>query len=131
MSRSRVAWCLTVGACLLLAGCPDSQQAGSGGRQAAGATGRQKGLQDAERDVKDGVLKLKEYPPLPYSLQEMRYIRLLKDRYGVGHEVLSGPGNDPALREEVQAYNGVVNAEIRKKFGDDILTKLREEAARR
>jgi hypothetical protein len=83
---------------LVLAGCPDSRRAGTGG----GVTGRQKGIQDAQRDLKAGVLKLKEYPPLPYSLAQIKYIRLLQERGGVGHEVLSGPGKEQDLRAEAR-----------------------------
>jgi hypothetical protein len=128
MHQSRVVWPLAALACLLLTGCPDGRTAGT----AAGVAGRQKGLQDAERDVQNGVLKLKEYPPLPYSLAEINYIKLLKERCGVEHEVLDGPsGKEQDLRAEAAAYNEVMSAEIRKKFGADILAKLREEASRR
>src|ERR1041384_7580386 len=90
MNRSRAVWCLAAGAFLALAGCPESRRAvtgGGGGQQAAQAAGRQRGLRDAERDVKAGALKLKESPPLPYSLAEIKYIKLLKERCGVGREV--------------------------------------------
>jgi hypothetical protein len=124
MRRLRAVWVAAAWTCLVLAGCPSGRQAGSGG----GLSGREKGMRDAERDVQNGILKLKEYPPLPYSLAQIKYIRLLQERCGVGHEVVDRPGNDPELRAEVEAYNGVMNAAIRQKFGPDILAKLREEA---
>jgi len=127
MNRSRALWCLAAGAFLALASCRDNRQdVPEGG--AGGLAGRQKGLHDAERDVKDGVLKLKEYPPLPYSLAEIKYIKLLKERCGVGREVLSGPGKEQDLRAEAEAYNSVMTGEIKKKFGADVLAKLRQEA---
>jgi hypothetical protein len=136
MSRSSAAWGL------VLAGFPDSRPAGTGGggsgrpqaaRDAGGdraddLTGRQKGLRDAERDVQGGVLKLKEYPPLRYSLAEVRSIKLLEERCGVGHEVLAGPGAVPGLRAAAEGYNGVMTAEIKKRFGADILARLRRVA---
>jgi hypothetical protein len=142
MSRANPIWPLAAGCCLAMlgGGCqPPGTGGGASGRQAtqkaaegqAGAiTGREKGLRDAERDREAGILKLKEYPPLPYSLDEIRYIKLLKERCGVEHEVL-GAGNDQDLRAEAQAYNGVMTAAIRKKFGEDILARLREEASKR
>jgi hypothetical protein len=128
MNRAQAAWCLGAALALMLAGCQDSRPGG-------GVAGRQKGAEDAERDVKAGVLKLKEYPPLPYSLEEINYIKLLKERCHVEHEVLSNPSGDKEkdkeLRAEVEAYNSVMTAEIKKKYGADILDKLRKEAARR
>jgi hypothetical protein len=124
MNQARALCCLAAGAWLMLAGCSNSGPAGN----PSGVTGRQKGIQDAERDVQNGVLKLKEYPPLPYSLTEIKYIKLLQERCAVGHEVQTATGNEPELRAEVEAYNSVMTAEIKKKFGADILAKLRQEA---
>ncbi len=137
-------WCLAMWCCLLLSGCRGGQPAASRGedagrqhvaqkedeKRASRLTGKEKGLSDAERDREKGILKLKEYPPLPYSLTDIRYITLLKERCGVGHEVLGG-GNDADLRAEAQAYNDIMSAAIRKKFGDEILTRLHREASRR
>src|SRR5262245_33661323 len=118
MRGATAAWCLVAGSCLVLAGCGGGQSAGTEGDRAGQPSGRAKGLQDAERDRQNGVLKLKEYPPLPYSLAEIRYIKLLKERCGVEHEVLSGPGKEQDLRAEAEAYNSVMTAAIKQKFGD-------------
>lgn len=111
-------------------GQPTHTEGDSNGQQAAQKAGTEKGIQDAERDRDKGILKMKEYPPLPYSLTDIKYIKLLKERCGVEHEVL-GPGNDKELRAEAQAYNNIMSAAIRKKFGNDILSQLREEASKR
>jgi hypothetical protein len=37
------------------------------------------------------------------------------------HEVLTGPGAERDLRAEAEGYNGVMTAEINKRFGADIL----------
>jgi hypothetical protein len=122
-----------VGSCLVLGGCRGGDgvegraTTTSGGDRAGELTGKAKGARDAERDLERGVLKLKEYPPLPYSRAQIRYIRLLKERCGVEHEVL-GPGDEQELRAEAAAYNGVMTGAIRQKFGADILAKLRAEA---
>jgi hypothetical protein len=130
-------WVVAAGCCLVVlsGGCQpantgreSTQKVGEG--QAGGLIGKEKGLRDAEHDREKGILKLKEYPPLPYSLDEIRYIKLLKERCGVEHEVL-GPGDEQELRAEAQAYNSVMTAAIRKKFGDDILSRLRKEASKR
>ena len=100
------------------------------GKASAGelAAARAQGKEVAETDVTNGVLKLKEYPPLPYSLQEIKYIKLLKSECGVERQVVQGPTDSPVIRAEVDAYNEVMQAEIRQKFGADILQKLREKA---
>jgi hypothetical protein len=137
MAGASPIWVVAAGCCLVVlsGGCQPAstegqatQKAGEG--HAGGPTGKEKGLRDAERDREKGILKLKEYPPLPYSLDEIRYNKLLKERCGVEHEVL-GPGDEQELRAEAQAYNSVMTAAIRKKFGDDILARLREEASKR
>ncbi len=131
MSRVSLICTMVAGAYLALLNCGCGQPTNSGGMgQSAALTGKEKGIQDAERDRENGVLKLKEYPPLPYSLTDINYIKLLKERCGVEHEVL-GPGNDKELRAEAQAYNSIMTAAIRKKFGNDILTQLRQEASKR
>jgi hypothetical protein len=144
MSGANRVWCLAVWPCLLFSSCREGQPAGPSGadtgrqqitqkadeEHTSPLTGKEKGVRDAERDREKGILKLKEYPPLPYSLTDIRYITLLKERCGVEHEVLGG-GNDQDLRAEAQAYNGIMSAAIREKFGDEILTRLRQEASRR
>ncbi len=144
MSKANTIGCLVMVACLTVAGCHDGGPAdpgSGGGRQEASQnaaddptgqlTGKLKGLRDAKHDLAKGILKLKEYPPLPYSLTDIRYIRLLKKRCGVEHEVLGPPGKEQDLRAEAQAYNSVMTTAIRQKYGADILSKLRQEADRR
>jgi membrane protease YdiL (CAAX protease family) len=143
MSGASRIWGVVAGSCLVLLICGCGQSTNTGGvstgqqatlevgeGQAGALTGKEKGIRDAERDRENGILKLKEYPPLPYSLTDIRYIKLLKERCGVVHEVL-GPGNEQELRAEAQAYNSIMTAAIRKKFGDDILARLRQEASKR
>ena len=108
----------------LLAGC-ESRQA------AVGQDARAKGRQDAEHDIAGGILKEKEYPPLPYSLQEINYIKLIKDECGVQREVVNAPNDSKEIREEVAGYNEVMHAEIRRRFGADIIQKLRAKATER
>jgi len=108
---------------LLLAGCATDA---ARSEKAGGA--REKGRQAAEEDLKKGVLKQKEYPPLPYSLQMMRFIRLLKSECGVEWEVVNSKEDSKELREEVAAYNEVMRAAIEKKFGPGAFARLREKA---
>jgi hypothetical protein len=82
----------------------------------------------AEQDLANGVLKQKEFPPLPYSLQQMKYIKLIKEECGVEWEVVRGPSDSKELREEVAGYNEVMRAEIGRRFGGDVFAKLQEKA---
>jgi hypothetical protein len=106
--------------------------AGCESRQAAEAEdARAKGRQDAEHDIAGGILKEKEYPPLPYSLEEINYIKLIKNECGVQREVVNAPNDSKEIREEVAGYNEVMHAEIRRRFGADIMQKLRAKAKER
>jgi hypothetical protein len=108
---------------LLLAGCATDA---ARSEKAGGAP--EKGRQAAEEDLKKGALKQKEYPPLPYSLQTMRFIRLLKSECGVEWEVVNSKEDSKELREEVAAYNEVMRAAIEKKCGPGAFARLREKA---
>ncbi|HZY86467.1 MAG TPA: hypothetical protein VFE78_16655 [Gemmataceae bacterium] len=105
---------------LVLSGCAaDTAKAGNA---------RQKGRQAAEDDLKKGLLKQKEYPPLPYSLQMMRFIKLMKSECGVEWEVVSSKEDSKELREEVAGYNEVMRTAIEKRFGPDVFARLRKKA---
>jgi hypothetical protein len=101
------------------------QRTGSGNPAA-----RAKGAQEANDSIKAGRLKLKEYPPLPSPAWHGDYIRLLKDRCGVDYEVPALPAgvSEGDFIEEIRGWNEVMQAEIRKRFGQRILEELQEEA---
>jgi hypothetical protein len=101
---------------------------GCGGDPAKAGYARQKGRQAAEDDLKKGLLKQKEYPPLPYSLQMMRFIKLMKSECGVEWEVVSSKEGSKELREEVAGYNEVMRAAIEKRFGADVFARLHKKA---
>jgi hypothetical protein len=101
---------------------------GCAGDPAKPGNARQKGRLAAEDDLKKGTLKQKEYPPLPYSLQMMRFIRLIKSECGVEWEVVSSKEDSKELREEVAGYNEVMRAAIEKRFGPDVFARLQEKA---
>jgi hypothetical protein len=123
MSRTLVVSSL-LGLVSLLAGC--QRQTGVVGGDTSAA--RTRGAEAAKQDIANGVLKDKEYPPLPYSLQEINYIRLMKAECGVEREAVQGPTDSPELRAEVAGYNEVMHAEIARRFGADIFEKMREKA---
>jgi hypothetical protein len=91
---------------------------------------RAKGAQDAKDVIAAGVLKIKEYPPLPSPAWQGDYIRLLKDRCGVDYEVPALPAgvSEADFIEEIRGWNDVMRAEIRKRFGERVLEDLQEEA---
>src|SRR5262245_59430906 len=94
------------------------------------STSREKGTREAKEAFAAGVLKLKEYPPLTSPAWIGKYIKLLKERCGVDYEVPQLPKgtSEEDFIQEIRGWNEVMEGEIKKKFGNDILQKLREEA---
>lgn len=94
---------------------------------------RMKGVMAATKDLESGILKQMEYPALPYSPADQEFIRLLKSECGIVWEVAkskSPPRSNESdhLREEVDGYNDVMEAEIEHRFGRDIFDTLRRKA---
>lgn len=97
--------------------------------QAALQAARVKGTAAATQDIANDVLKLQEYQPPLSPPWHAKYVQLLKERCNVEWEEVQGPGNiSDSLREGVNAYNEVMQVEIERRFGADILDKLRAEA---
>jgi hypothetical protein len=97
--------------------------------QAVRDAARAQGAANATRDIGNDILKWKEYPPAPSPPWQAKYVTLLKERCNVEWEVVQGPAVvSDKLREEVAAYNEVMRVEIERRFGADILQKLRDEA---
>jgi hypothetical protein len=125
MMHRRVVF-VSLGMLMPLCGC--ESVATTSGRSASAA--HAKGVQEAREALAAGVLRLKEYPPLPSPLGHAEYIRLLKERCGVDYEVPELPKGtaEADFVQEIRGWNQVMEAEIRKRFGNDILQQLREEA---
>ena len=127
--RRRISLVLCAVVCL--SGCLDEGSGDRSGRSGADRRGhRDKGGRAAERSIAADILKLREYPPLPYPPGHGEFVKLLRARCGVGWEVvrLSAGGSSVGLSQEVQGWNDVMRAEIRRRFGADIFTRLDEEA---
>ena len=90
----------------------------------------EKGVQEAKDSISKDVLILKQYPPLPSPPGHDRYVQLLKTQCGVTWESLSSdhPGRPEDIRAEVRAWNETMEAEIRKRFGEQIFSDLQEQA---
>lgn len=82
------------------------------------------GMKAALADLEKGILKQKEYPPLPSPAFHATYTRLLRTECGVAWEVVNSPKYSEALRASVAGYNDVMRAEVEHRFGRDILKKL-------
>jgi hypothetical protein len=89
---------------------------------------RLKGMQAAIADLEKGVIKQKEYPPLPYPPYYPAFIRLLKSECGVAWEVVSSRTQSKDLRERMGGYNDLMRAEIEHRFGRDIFKNLIDRA---
>lgn len=89
----------------------------------------EKGATEATAAIADGKLLLKEYPPLPSSAEYGEYITLLKTK-GVNYMVMTLPkdGNEEYFIREVRAWNAVMETEIRRQHGPNILEELRDQA---
>jgi hypothetical protein len=111
---------------------PDSGWAPARSAQAVKAS-RDRGASAAMLDIKVGKLKLKEYPPLPTPAGYGEYVRLLQARCGVDYEVVKPPAgvNEADFSAEVRGWNEKMTAEIERKFGADILSRLYREAQQR
>lgn len=109
-------------------GCQPTSSTGGGGHDAA--TFHDKGAKEATDAIAAGTLVLKEYPPLPSPAWQGHYIRLLKERCNVDYQVPELPKGvaEADFIQEIQGWNEVMTAEIRKRFGNDILKQLHEEA---
>ena len=82
------------------------------------------GVKAALADLEKGILKQKEYPPLPSPAFHVTYKRLLRTECGVAWEVVKSPKYSEALQASVAGYNDVMRAEVEHRFGRDILKKL-------
>jgi hypothetical protein len=89
---------------------------------------RLQGMKAAISDLEKGILKQKEYPPLPYPPHYPEFIRLLKSECHVEWEVIEQRADSDELREEVGGYNDVMRAEIEHRYGRDIFEKLQKRA---
>ncbi len=89
---------------------------------------RLKGMKVAIADLEKGVLKQKEYPPLPYPPRYPVFIRLLESECGLEWEVIRSPRDSKQLREEIGGYNDIMRAEIEHRFGREIFAKLQKRA---
>ncbi len=118
-----------LGVLTFLAGCSLDWDGAGAGRAAA----RNKGAKAAAAAIAAGSITLRDYPPPPASAEHGEYIKLLRDRCGVGYEASDLPPG--VAREdfvqEVQGWNAVMQAEIQRRFGPRILAELREEAHKR
>ena len=122
---------VVVCALVCVAGCSAKATDGSSGRSVVERrSDRDKGGRAAERSIAADILKLREYPPLPYPPGHAEFVKLLRERCGVGWEVVRLPagGSSVGLSQEVQGWNDVMRTEIRRRFGADIFTRLDEEA---
>lgn len=88
---------------------------------------RLKGMQDALRDLSDGRLVQKEYPPKPYSPSHPSFIKLLESECGVEWRVINKK-REKGLQEEVNGYNDLMRAEIEHRFGREIFQELHDRA---
>ena len=120
---------------VLLAGClPGKAGGGSGNASPTPSTdtspSAEKGAREARTSIAAGHLKFREWPPMPYPAAYQEYVALLRERCHVEYEVSGPPAGvaEADFRKEVTAWNMVMNAEIERRFGADILVRLHADA---
>jgi hypothetical protein len=126
----RIVWSVTA-AIVVSGGCSHVPSGGAAGTGSPAA--RDKGAKAAAATIAAGTLTLREYPPLPYPPGHQEYVKLLRERCGVGSQVPRLPAGVPeaGFIEEVRGWNDVMEAEIERRYGVGIFAELRAEAARR
>jgi hypothetical protein len=127
ISYRLLAYIASLGLFFSLVGCTDDS--GNPHRPTM-LTPRSKGIQEAKALIATGTLQMKEYPPLPSPLQHGEYVKLLREKCGVGYMVPSLPAgvSEQDFIQEIRGWNDVMQSAIQQKFGADIFTQLHEEA---
>jgi hypothetical protein len=114
-------------------GCTDSSSVGVRPKDSVndGLLRYNKGVNDAKEAIARESLQLKEYPPIPYPPGYNVYTKLLRERCGVTFDVIEQPPigvSHDIFREEISGWNTTMEAEITRRFGNDIFKKLSSEA---
>ena len=86
----------------------------------AGAAARE-GRREAESDIRDGRLVLRTYG---FASGGTASSQKVFERYGVRRQAVAGCVVSPAIVAETAAYNDVMKAEIRKRFGAAALAEI-------
>jgi len=136
MSNTKSLIFVTVGFLVIsiIVGCPDSRSNNKLAKTTPiTLSGRAKGTKDAASAISGQILKLKEYPPLPYPPSHQEYVKLLLEQCKVEYEVPQKPSGviETEFIEEVRGWNNAVEVEIKHRFGVDIFELLHEEALKR
>ena len=88
-----------------------------------------RGRFDAEQDIKAGRLILRTYGFAAGG--KSTYALLLEKRLGVRMRAVAGCVVSQEILAETAAYNEVMTAEIKRRFGPRILEDLQKEASRK
>ncbi|MEK7951424.1 FEKKY domain-containing protein [Luteolibacter soli] len=105
---------LAIGAFLACCGC--------------GSSASRKGKADARADIAAGKLGLETAGMVSPGIAT--YERLLYERHGIQVRSVSGCVIDKKIMQHMEAYNEVMKAEISRRFGEDALEKIADEAQR-
>lgn len=92
---------------------------------------REEAIQEKEvKDSPDAPLVLWEYPALPYSAQQITYIKLLKSELGVDTLVMDLPKGvtDAEFRKQVNKHNEAARQRIEARHGQGALGRIRQKA---
>jgi len=86
------------------------------------------GRADAQRDIAKGVLNVAYADGTQYPACTGEYMELLRKKYGVHQISYSLPLYPKVVEARARGYNEVAQAEIKRRFGSNILTQTMAEA---
>lgn len=86
----------------------------------------ERGQREAKADLAAGKLAVESYGLM--ASYNIVYRQLLKERYGIEVRMVAGCVVDESITGHAQGYNGIMNAEIKKRFGEDVFEKTSKEA---
>lgn len=92
--------------------------------------GEVNGRADARKDLQAGKLNIETMgpPPAPW---EGAYEKLLKERHGITYSWVAGCIVNDRVSGHARAYNQIMEAEIERRFGKDVLKKTADEAQKK
>jgi hypothetical protein len=105
----------------------DKRKASDEANLKASIAARKKGIQHAKAAIAAGKLRL--YSPLSNDFQEdVDQVRLQWKKRGVEYEIITQRADLKTMQGELQGWNDTMEAELKRKFGKDILDDVALEA---
>lgn len=99
---------------------------GLAGETPESKTAAELGQREAKADLAAGKLAVESYGLM--ASYHIVYRRLLKERYGIEVRMVAGCIVNESIAGHAEGYNRIMDAEIKKRFGEDVFEKTSKEA---